>query len=350
MDKQQIYDIIIENLPVGFTIVDRDGLIVDFNPAAEMITGYSKEEVIGKSHLEILHDTTDKEVCPLFKHALKDREQTIATETVIKNKSGEFITITVSISPLFDNDHKFIGGVELFRDITEFKKIERERKNLLSMFVHDMKNPVMTAMGFLSRLSSGKAGPLTEMQKNYLEIICNDQTKLGRLIKDFLEFSKFESKEFKPVPVQYDITKALYDHVENIRIIAEKKKIQILFDYSLNIPIIIHADTSMIDRVITNLLDNAVKYTDPGGRVTVKLLEGDRDILVQVKDTGPGIPKDHLPYIFAAFYRISSDSKGTGLGLSITKKIIEAHGGRIWVESEAGKGSTFSFTLPKPSS
>lgn len=110
---------------------------------------------------------------------------------------------------------------------------------------------------------------------------------------------------------------------------------------------VINADAIMINRVIRNLLGNAVKYTDPGGTVTVKLTGRKHDILVQVSDTGMGIPENHLPYIFDAFYRISRNSKGLGLGLAIAKSIIEAHGGEIWVESEESKGSTFSFTLPK---
>ncbi|MCL4536018.1 MAG: HAMP domain-containing histidine kinase, partial [Nitrospirae bacterium] len=108
-----------------------------------------------------------------------------------------------------------------------------------------------------------------------------------------------------------------------------------------------NADAMLIGRVITNLLDNAIKYTNPGGAVTISLIDGDGDVIVRLKDTGIGISEDHLPYIFDAFYRGKRDLKGSGLGLSIAKTIVEAHGGRIWVESIPGKGSTFSFTLPK---
>ena len=103
----------------------------------------------------------------------------------------------------------------------------------------------------------------------------------------------------------------------------------------------------MVERVVTNLLGNAIKYTAPEGRVRIALLERDADILVLVTDTGIGIAEEHLPFVFDAFVRVSRDSKGSGLGLAIVKTIIEAHGGRIWVESTVGKGSTFSFTLPK---
>jgi PAS domain S-box-containing protein len=207
MQKQRIYDIVVNNLPVGFSTVDKDGIVLDFNPAAETITGYSKEEVLGKPHLDILHGTSDENACPLHKHALQKREQTVATETVIKKKSGERIVLSVATSPLFDDQGGLAGGVELFRDITETKRLERERKNMLSLFAHDMKNPVMVSGGFVSRLLSGKAGALTDKQKNHLEIIRDELDRLAGLLTDFLEFSRFEAKEYKPVPSLFEIVR-----------------------------------------------------------------------------------------------------------------------------------------------
>ena len=110
---------------------------------------------------------------------------------------------------------------------------------------------------------------------------------------------------------------------------------------------VVHADALQIDRVIFNLLDNSIKYTNPGGTITVSLSNEDKDILVQVADTGIGIPEEHLPHLFNPFYRVTGDSKGSGLGLAIVKTIVETNGGRIWVNSIYGKGSTFAFTLPK---
>jgi two-component system phosphate regulon sensor histidine kinase PhoR len=347
MEKQQIYDIIIDNLPVGFSIVDNDGIIIDFNNTAEDITGYSKEEVIGKSHLEILHGTSVKEKCPLFGYAINKQAQTTAIESSIKRKTGEIIMVSVSVSPLFNKDGNFIGGIELFRDITEVKRLERERKNLLSMFVHDMKNPVITAGGFLSRIISGKTGELTESQRSCLDLIREELNKLQELIADFLEFTRFEAKECKPVFAPFNIGKALSKHIELAKIEADKKSIKIIFEPSEGITPVINADGMLISRIIYNLLDNAIKYTGSGGTITIRLSESNTDILIQVKDTGIGIPENHLPYIFDAFYRGKRDLKGSGLGLSIAKAIVEAHGGRIWAESTQGKGSAFSFTLPK---
>ncbi len=347
IEECQIYEIVKNSLPIGFTLVDEEGMIIDFNPEAEVITGYLKSEVVGQSHLEILHGTSDREACPLFRYALQKRQQTAAVETNIKQKGGELITIVASISPLFDENKNFIGGIELFRDITEIKKLERERKNILPMFAHDMKHPVITAGGFLSRLLQGKAGPVTEPQASYLNIIKDELQKVEELISDFLEFSRFEATEYRPLKSSFNIEGAVRHQIEIAGLDADKKNIQIFFDYSNTLIPVISADGTMIERVIANLLDNAVKYSPHDTKISVKLNDWNLEVQVQVLDAGIGISEEHLPYIFDAFYRVSRDSMGSGLGLSIAKAIIEAHGGKIWVKSAPGKGSTFSFTLPK---
>jgi two-component system CheB/CheR fusion protein len=245
--------------------------------------------------------------------------------------------------------HKEVGSQMILlaiEDITKFRKLERERKNILSMFAHDMKNPAVISEGFLSRLILGKTGALTEEQQDYLEIIHSELNKLSQLISDFLQFSRFEAIEYKPVHAPFNIEEEIRKNIEAEKVEAEKKKIIIGLELLDTITPIVNADAAMVNRVITNLLGNAIKYTDPGGAVTIKISDRGNEILVSVKDTGTGIPEDHLPYIFDAFYR-AGNSKGSGLGLSIAKTIIEGHGGRIWAESVPANGSTFSFTLPK---
>ena len=345
--KEQIYELMLRNLPVGFSIVDREGLIFDFNYVAERITGFTKSEVIGQSHFEVLHGTSAKEACPLLQHALFKREGIVATESRIKNKNGEQIILSVTAFPLIDDEGIFVGGVELFRDITEDKKAARERKNILSMFAHDMKNPVIIAIGFLSRLLSGKVGEITNKQRGSLQIVNDNLRKVEELLTDFLEFSRLETEECIPRIAPCNIITEIGKYIEAMRVEAKKKHIKIALECPEDIPDAIHADCRMIDRVMTNLLTNAVKYSDPYGHITVKLVKNQKDVFVHVTDTGIGIPENHIPYLFDAFYQVNRDAKGSGLGLAITKKIIEAHGGRIWVESVLGTGTTFSFTLPR---
>ena len=347
MDRETIHDIIINNLPHGFSLVDKDGVIVEFNRAAETITGYSKGDVIGRSHMEIFHGTSDSSKCPLMQFAFNKKKSIDSLESTLKRKTGETIMLSVAIFPIYDTDGSFMGGVELFMDISARKKREREHKNLLSMFAHDMKNPVVIARGFLARLLSQKAGMVNDTQREYFETIDVELKRLHELISDFLQFSRFEAKEYVPVLSPFNLGETLTEHIENIRVEADRKNIKVSLDIPPGLPTELPADGSMVCRVIANLLDNAIKYTDQGGTVTISLADKDDHIIVSIRDTGVGIASEHLPYIFDAFYRVGNDSKGSGLGLFISKTIVEAHGGDIWVESMPSKGSTFSFALPK---
>jgi len=347
MDKGKIYEMIINNLPHGFSLVDKDGIVTEFNRSAEKITGYRRSEVIGKSHLEIFHGSSDKSSCPLMQYALKKKKGADFIESTLTRKTGETLYLSVTIFPIYDDDGSFLGGVELFRDITSQKKEEREHKNILSMFAHDMKNPVVIARGFLARLLSDKAGKVNATQREYCETVDGELKRLHELISDFLQFSRFEAKEYIPVFSLFNLGKALLEHIESVRIEADKKNINIELDIPSGLATEVSADGSMVCRVLSNLLDNAVKYTNPGGAITIAIADKDDQLIVSVKDTGVGISSEHLPFIFDAFYRVGKDSKGSGLGLFIAKTIVEAHGGTIWVESPPAKGSVFSVSLPK---
>jgi signal transduction histidine kinase len=236
---------------------------------------------------------------------------------------------------------------EMAVDISASKQLEKERRDMLSMFAHDMKNPILVAEGFLSRVYSGKAGPLTDKQLSHLGLVNDAISRVGKFITNFLEFSRIESGEYKTVPARFDLAMSIEKNLESLRIEAEKKNIKLIFEVIDSRTAAVHANVTQIDRVLVNLLDNSIKYTNPGGTITVTLSNRDKDILVQVADTGTGIPEEHLPYLFNPFYRVTGDSKGSGLGLAIVKTIVETNGGRIWVNSIYGKGSTFAFTLPK---
>jgi len=349
MDRGKIHEIIINNLPHGFSLVDKEGVIIEFNRAAEELTGYAKSDVIGRSHLEIFHGTPDKSKCPLMQFTLHDKKGFVSVESCLRKKNGETIMISVTIFPIYDMDGLFMGGVELFRDITVQKKREREHKNILSMFAHDMKNPVVIARGFLARLLSEKAGDVTEKQREYYGLIEEELKRLHELISDFLQFSRFEAKEYVPVLSSFNITDALFEHIKSAKVAADTKNIRIACNIPCGDHVSLMADGSMISRVVSNLLDNAIKYTNPGGTIVLTISNCDNYLVVSIKDTGIGISKEHLPFIFDAFYRASKDSSGSGLGLFIAKTIVEAHGGTIRVESVPSEGSTFSFTLPKKS-
>lgn len=223
---------------------------------------------------------------------------------------------------------------------------EEEKKNIISMLAHDMKNPAMVAKGFTARLLKGKSGPLTEKQEGHVRLINSELERMERLLLDFLEMARHESKQFalncRPVDVCANIKK----HVEAASLEARKKEIQIHLDLPDEAVPFANADEGQLDRVVRNLLANAINYTDNGGAVTIRLTVKNKFLLVQVQDTGRGIPKEHIKHIFTPFHRVENSTRGTGLGLPIVKSLVKAHGGKIWVESAPGKGSTFSFTIP----
>lgn len=345
MKRYKVYETVIQNIPVGFSLVDKDGIVTEFNPAAEEITGYSRDEVVGRSHMAMFHGAANGVSCPFIEHALVKQERIIAEEVAARKKSGEDVTVVVTGSPIYDDAGELAGAVEIFRDVTDIKRRERERKNILSMFAHDMKNPVTVSGGFLARLLSDKAGALTEKQRQYLETIREELYKVSDLLADFLEFSRIEARAYIPVFRPFDIEETVRRNIEASKVAADRKNIAVSLEVTGEVSSSILADPSMIDRVIANLLDNAIAYTDAGGIVRVRISGREGAVLVSVEDTGRGISKDQIPYLFDAFYRASRDSKGSGLGLFIAKTNIESHGGRIWVESTPGKGSTFSFTL-----
>ncbi len=345
MQYQQVCETIVKNLPVGFTVIDEYGVIVNFNDSAEEITGYKKEDIIGKSHLEIFHGTSDKNVCPLLSHLFDFHKPIEAIESTIKNKDGYEIILLITAAPIFDREGKFTGGVEIFRDITTVKRLERERQYLLSALVHDMKNPITASLGFLSRIMAGKADQ--QKQKDYLELVIGELKTVEQLITNFLDFARIGAKEMKLIPTPFNIIKAMSQQIENMEVIAKEKNIRLITGIpDHEIPEIV-VDGAMIQKVIINLLDNAIKFTESGGTVTIRITDRYKDFLVEVIDTAVSIPRDQFPYIFEPFYRGVREQKGSGLGLFIAKEIVEAHGGQIWVKSADGKGNIFGFTLPK---
>ena len=238
--------------------------------------------------------------------------------------------------------HKLLAEREC--RLKEIAKLERERNNLLSMLAHDMKNSIVPSIQLLSDMSSGE----TEDMDSNLSLVLDELNNVNYLATNFLEFARVDLKEYAPVPCRFEIVPMMEKQIEMSKVKAAHKGLNISLELLEKDLSAITADKDMINRVITNLLDNAIKYTGTDGAVTVRIADRGRDIMVQVGDTGPGISAEYIPFLFDAFYRANGEQRGSGLGLAIAKTIVEAHGGNIWVDSTQGKGSTFSFTLPKP--
>jgi signal transduction histidine kinase len=232
----------------------------------------------------------------------------------------------------------------------KLKEVDRMKSDFVSHVSHELRTPLTAIKGAVDLVLREVAGPLTEKQIHYLNRVRSNTQHLAGLINDLLDLSKIESGKIDVKSSRISLSGLVHEVAEALRPVAAEKVIAL--EASLREPsILVWADRDKINQVLMNLIGNALKFTPAQGKVTVSTSRnGGESVQVSVSDTGPGVPADEKEKIFAKFYRIAEangeNSKGTGLGLAISKALVEMHGGKIWVESEPGRGSTFSFTLP----
>ena len=240
-----------------------------------------------------------------------------------------------------------MGGVEIFQDITELKALERERANLVSMFAHDMKSPLVGIQGFALRLL--KKGDLTDAQKQtkYLEIIRREAAQLEKIINDFLDFTRLETGNLKLNFSAVYLDKEFLELWEAFQPRFDQQAVKLSMVGTENLPVI-QGDAANLRRAFTNLLDNALKYSPSGTQVRIEAEAVGETVILRFIDQGAGITPEELPFIFDMFYRASSHGKqpGHGLGLAGVEAIVKGHGSRVMVSSEVGEGSVFSVMLP----
>jgi len=234
-------------------------------------------------------------------------------------------------------------------NIEEIKNNDQLRRDLIANISHDLRSPLASVQGYLETIMMKEETLSQEERKNYLEIVHKNINRLSRLVEDLLELSKLDAKQIKPKPEQFSISELTQDVVLKFKPKAEKQNIMIRTDFPKGIPTV-EADIGMIERALSNLLENALIYTQEKGKVSVEIKDKESKVSVKVSDNGQGISEMDLPHVFDRFYRgdKSRTSEGTGLGLAITKKIIEAHDEHINVKSQIGHGTTFQFDLHKP--
>jgi len=337
---------IIQSMADGVITVDGEMHITDLNRAAEKLIGYTRGEALGRFCGEVLHGSLCGHECPL-KVAMISGEA-VSREAILQTRLGQKIEVMLTASALRDNQGNLLGGVETFRDIGPIKQMENERRQLAGMFAHDLKGPVVAVAGLLNRLRQGKVGELSEPQATYLETVYQEVQRLEKLISNFLDFVRLDLHLITPLPSAVQVEKECQEVMNRCQPLAGAKDIALELEFPQDV-IVLQADPILLQRALCNLVQNAIKYSPPQGRVVLSMRDLGSEVEFAVKDQGPGIAPGDQPHLFELLFRGKSAGQetGLGLGLAIVKRIIEAHDGRIWVESEEGKGATFFFTLPR---
>lgn len=325
-----------------------------WNYGAEKLLGYNEEEILGKSIMTIFPPEVQKdmakELIRLKQPAAGSTVNNVFETTVIK-KDGSAVPVDVSASARKTGEGSIITAI--IRDITlrkeaeaKLRQIDQMKSEFLSNVSHELRTPLQSICGFTRLILSGEV-PDTTTQQEFLEIIDQEALHLGHLINSLLDMTRLESGHFQIYRQPAAIRNTINDSLKMFQSLARQKNIEFHEEISPELPVM-HVDVERMRQVIINLVGNAIKYSEPGGSINITANTIDNELVFSVTDHGAGIREENIKHLFERFYRAEGDTArgGTGLGLFISRQIIEAHGGRIWVESKIGKGSTFSFALP----
>ena len=338
--EQQQISAILASSGDAIIALDAAGRVQVANPAAERAFGFATIDVVGKPLPEVTLNTA---LNTAVENAIKSQQaQPVGFEIQLPDETYLFC----NLSPIVDPATRLTGWVAVMQDITRFKETERMKSDMILTASHDLRNPVNLTMGALDLLGK-KADNLTPLQKEALELSLLGVHRIEALIKDLLDLERIERR----VGLQLhkcdlnDITQTV---ATELSLPAQQRQQHLAYDPPPT-SILVRGDAQRLYQVVSNLVSNAIKYTQPGGEIAVNLRINDNQVRFDVRDTGPGISPEAQARIFERFYRapsVASDDRGTGLGLAIVKSIVEQHGGRVWVTSAIGQGATFSVALP----
>lgn len=332
---------VLESMVEGVIAVDRDTRIISINYSVEKIFGIFKKEAEGRFFLEAIRNN---DISEIINKVLKDGEFLSQELNLIWPIQRIF---QINASPICDNN-TISGCLIVIHDITEIRKLEKVRSDFIANVSHELKTPLTSIKGFVETLLEGALED-KENSGHFLEIIQEHANRLDNLINDLLDISGLESKQAVLEKKEVNINNLTDDIFAGFN--SQLKKKSVIAKNDLPSHLIIKADEGKIGQILTNLIDNAIKFNRENGMVKIYSQDLGNETKIFVEDSGIGIPPKDVPRIFERFYRVdkarSRKLGGTGLGLSIVKHIAELHGGSVGVESTEGLGSKFWFILPK---
>jgi PAS domain S-box-containing protein len=349
LEEKEELESIIESVYAGLIMVNKNGRIMQMNASARAMLGIRNGEVTGKMYEDVIESDKVKEILQTSMDESAEAAEEISLPSPTSPDEEKIFQVQSAL--VKGEDQQPIGVVAIFNDITEIRGIERMKTAFVSTVSHELRTPLTSIKGFISTLLQDEDGTFYDFdtQREFYRIIDTECDRLTRLISDLLNVSRIEAGralDLNPKPVNIP---PLMEKVLSVQR-SYTDRHQLVLDIASEIPIIV-GDEDKLDQILTNLTNNAIKYSPKGGTITVSVLHDGDKIRFSVADQGMGIPKEHQPKVFERFHRIDNrDTRevgGTGIGLYLVKHLVEAHGGTIWVESEVGEGSSFIFELPK---
>jgi len=333
---------LLNNTVNGIVMIGAEGRLTYANPAAASLLGLH-DDFMGRKHIEVISTYELLDMIDQARNSMQAVKRSIVLHTLGAR------TVEANVVPIRNEQITSQDILLVLNDITEIKRLEKVRKDFIANVSHELKTPVATISGFAETVLD-ESGKNQENVIEFTQIIYDEAQRLSLLIYDLLELSKLESDENNLNMQTLDLSHLVGENVDRMVKVARLRKINIEYNQPPK-SIELISDPDSINQILSNLLDNAIKYSMDEGQIEVKLEELSDQVKISVSDSGIGIPGKEIPRIFERFYRVdkarSRKTGGTGLGLAIVKHLVENLGGQITVESTLGQGSTFSFTIPK---
>lgn len=351
-EEQAQAEALFNSIGDGAIAADEFGKITRINPTALHILGFTESEVLGKWFMRKIVAVNEKNVPmnpidrPITKAFLTGKP--ITEKLYYRKKDGQIVPVATTISPIVHNS-KPIGAIEVFRDITLESEIDRMKSEFISLASHQLRTPLSSIKTYSHMLSDGYMGDVTPAQREALHTIINATNRMNELISTLLNITRIESGTIAVSSKMIRVERLVQGVVKDLEVQAGDKNISVTTKLP-NTPVRVKTDNLIAKEILSNLIANSLKYTPEGGNIQVRVQRKKGSVVLIVKDDGVGIPKYSQDQIFTKFFRapnvLKYETTGTGLGLYLVKGLTEQIGGRIWFESEEGKGSTFFLSLP----
>jgi PAS domain S-box-containing protein len=337
----------------GAISTDEFGRITRINPTGQYLLGYKEDELVGtwfpKKIVALNFDDTQVNLIdrPITKAFLTGKP--VSDKLYYLREDGRKLPVSITVSPILLGG-KPLGAIEVFRDITLEQEVDRMKSEFISLASHQLRTPLSAIKTYTHMLADGYMGDLNTAQKNSLDTIIGASDRMNELISTLLNITRMESGTIAVTMKTVRIDSLAEEVVKELSLMAGGKSIRLTSGATPKAGIAVTTDALILKEVMTNLVSNAIKYTPEKGRVDIRLRKRSGSAIIEITDSGWGIPEFAQDQIFSKFFRahniVKRETTGTGLGLYLVKGLVDALGGRVWFKSEEGKGTSFFISLP----